>query len=215
MRVLELLGLIVVPLATYYGIVRGMRWRIFVPVMLALIGVLFFVDDDLPVWLVVWYNADLIAILVMQRVLHRPGPVDRRMEKIWATMPPVEAGKEKVERDLQTLSREPGLRWICLDLDEDGDLLVAAQANRRSIQGRFRIAGECPHCVLESLLASFTAVELVDQIAFYRTETSADRGCAAYIYFDRSAGTVRTDVAHSGRLAADETEGCTVHAVST
>ncbi|WP_406404886.1 hypothetical protein OH805_37550 [Streptomyces sp. NBC_00879] len=214
MRVLELLGLIVVPLAAHYGIVREMRWRIFVPVLLALIGVLFYVDGDLPVWGVVWYNADLVAILVMQRILHRPELVDRRMEKIWATMSPVEPGKEKVERDLQALSGEPGMCWICLELDDDGDLLVAAKVNRRSVPGRFRIAGECPHCVLESLLASFTAVELVDQIEFYRTETSADQGCAAYVYFDRSAGTVRIDIAHSGRLAAEEAEGCTVHAVS-
>lgn len=102
---------------------------------------------------------------------------------------------------------------MCLELNDDGDLLVTANVNRRSVRGRFRIARECPHCALESLLASFTAGELVDEIQFYRTEISADQGCAAYLYFDRSAGTVRVDITHAGRLAADEAPGCTVHAV--
>ncbi|MGW2725573.1 hypothetical protein [Streptomyces sp. NPDC001492] len=213
MRELELLSLAVVPLATYYGMARQRRWRILVPALYALTGVLLYANDDMHGWRMAWYLADLVAMLLILRFLNSPERVDRLVEKIWALTPPVESDRTGVEQELHRLSDEPRLRWMCLELDTGGDLLVTTNLNGKSSRRRFRVAEECPHCLLEALLASFVAVEPVEHIEFYRTGTSQGEGYAAYVHFDRPAAGVRIDVAQTNRMVALPAGDCSVHAL--
>ncbi|MGW3121087.1 hypothetical protein ACWDBW_28725 [Streptomyces sp. NPDC001107] len=213
MRELELLGLAVVPLATYYGVARQRRWRILVSALYALVGVLLYANDDMHGWRMAWYLVDLVAMLLILRFLNSPERVDRLVERIWALTPPEESDRTGVEQELHRLSDEPRLRWMCLELDTGGDLLVTTNLNGRSARRRFRVTEECPHCLLEGLLASFVAVEPVAEIEFYRTGTSQGEGYAAYVHFDRSTAGVRIDVAQTSRMVALPVGDCSVHAL--
>jgi hypothetical protein len=98
---------------------------------------------------------------------------------------------------------------LSLELDAGGDLLVSANESGRSALRRFRAAGECPHCVVESTLRTFVTREPVDEIGFYRAETAAGAGCAAYIYFEQP--NVRMDITPSGSAPPPAGAGCAVH----
>ncbi|MGI5404032.1 hypothetical protein ACQEVG_32170 [Streptomyces sp. CA-135486] len=198
-------------MATYYSVVRQLRWRIFLPALFVSVALLLYANGDMHGWLMAWYLLDWVVILVVLRLVHRPEQVERHVQKLWERTPPVEAGTDRIGQELRRLSRDPRLCWMSLELDPGGDLLVATNVAGRSVRHRFRTAEECPHCVLESMLREFVAVDPVDEIEFYRTETSAGMGCAAYVYFDQRAG-VRMDITHDGRNSPLAAAGCTIHA---
>ncbi|MFF4041087.1 hypothetical protein [Streptomyces sp. NPDC001816] len=131
MLVLELLGLLGMPLVTYFAVSQQWRGRILLPVVFILLGVLLYVGDDMHGWRMVWYGADWLLVLLILQVLHSPAFASHYEAKLWDRMPRFEASLQGMGQDLHGWLHDPRLSHpgLSLKLDLNGDLLVAAKLN--------------------------------------------------------------------------------------
>ncbi|MEU6064931.1 MULTISPECIES: hypothetical protein [Streptomyces] len=214
MLVLELLGLIGMPVVTYFAVTQAWRGRVLVPVLFVLFGVLLYAVGDMHGWRLVWYVADWLLVLSIVQAAHSPALAPYYEAKLWNRIPRVEADPNGIGQDLLGWLLDPRLSHpgMTLKLDLSGDLLVAVKLNGRWGRRRYTALEACPHCLLESLVGGLASEEPVEVFAEYRTGISSGEGRAIDIYYSRSPSALHMQVWDANRPPPAAGAGCTVHA---
>lgn len=213
MLVLEVLGLLGMPLITFFAVSQQWRGRVLLPVLFILLGVLLYVGGDMHGWRMIWYGADWIVVLLILQVLHTPAFASHYEAKLWDRIPRVDADLQGMRQDLHGWLHDPRLSYpgLSLKLDLNGDLLVAAKMNGQWGRRRFRAVEGCPHCVLESLVSALVAEEPVEVLEEYRTGISGGEGRAVDIYYGGQPHGVVMHVIDANRQSPPAEAGCTLH----
>ncbi|MCF3134428.1 hypothetical protein [Streptomyces olivochromogenes] len=214
MLVLELLGLLGMPVVSYFAVTQQWRGRVLLPVLFVLLGVLLYAGGDMHGWRLVWYVADWLLVLSILQAAHSPALAPYYEAKLWDRIPRVEADPNGIGQDLLGWLRDPRLSHpgMTLKLDLSGDLLVAVKLNGRWGRRRYAALQACPHCALESLVSGLVSEEPVKLFEEYRTGISKGEGCAMDIYYSPSPSGVHMQVLDANRPPPPAGTGCTVHA---
>ncbi|WP_405803590.1 hypothetical protein OG729_00835 [Streptomyces sp. NBC_00210] len=215
MLVLELLGLLGMPVVTYFAVAQQWRGRVLLPSVFVLLGVLLYAGGDMHGWRMEWYLVDWLLVLSIQRALHSPTLAPYYEAKLWDRIPRVEADRKQIAQHLHGWLNDPRLTHpgMTLKLDLSGDLLVAVKLNGRWGRRRYTALDGCPHCVLESLIKGLAKEEPVEVFEEYRTGLSRREGCSVDIYYTGSSSYgIVMQVFDANRPPPPAGAGCALHA---
>jgi hypothetical protein len=208
--VLELVGLIAVPLVAYYGVTRERRWL--KPVLGALLAGLAvsLVAGDRPFWLLVLFAAACFGTVAFLRIASSPAWAPHFENKQWARAESFDGEPHKLLPLLRDTLLNPRSRWLSLELDVNGDLLIGAATGNETSRFRIRSGEDCRHCMLESMISSFVDGPPAEVLDEYRGDTSAGRSCVVFLALRDGQMVMRVE--HAGRAPYRPALACAVHA---
>jgi len=207
--VLELLGLIALPLVAYYGVTRERRWmKPVVGLLLAGLAVLLYLGDG-PVWVLLLFAVACFGLVAFLRVASSPAWAPHFENKQWARAESFDGEPHKLLPLLRNTLLHPRSRWLSLELDVNGDLLIGAATGGATSRFRIRPDDECRHCMLESMVSSFVDGPPAEVLGEYRAGTAAGRSCVVFMALRDGQMVMRVE--HAGRAPYRPATACAVH----
>jgi len=208
--ILELLGLIAFPPVVYYGVTREWRWlKPVVAVLLAGLAVLLYFGDP-PIWVLVLFAVECFGFVFFLRLASSPAWGQHFESKQWERAESFDGEPHKLLPLLRNTLLNPRSRWLSLELDRNGDLLIGAKTGSETARFRIRPSEDCRHCMLESMVSSFVDGAPTEVLGEYRSDTSAGRSCV--VVLNLRDGKMIMRVHHAGRTPCRSLVPCAVHA---